>query len=315
MQPAPRVPNYGPPSEFRAFGIAYIGIRGVLLGLVIVVLLMAASSVSGPSARDSGNPLAAAMGVVILVFAIWMAYVIGASVLAFKGYIAGPIMGAIDGGGSLVLGLVGLLMNMAQNANAAMLGGGGCGILMNGAILTFAWKAIRAQQADRRMGVPGTYQPYGQPIHPAGGAPGHAAYPAPVARPARRPVPGRPAGPNAGLGKVSRPQAVARVIGAAVSADGMSSDARLKRAQQGALKLLGEKNAALVQAELAKPPEFDDLDAYLMPLVQVLRAVPDAALANNLVKVARYVVAENGVVDPMAEEFLNTLRTALGAAG
>ncbi len=286
--PAVRASKYNVSGEARQFMRAYGWVRALKIVVMILGLVVAWMY---RWHRVTDTPLALFL-VMSFILVVWVAYVAGAMLLTRKEYLAGAILGLLDGAGMLLLqGAVFLLLIM-NDADAASNGTLLVSLLLEGLVVWMAVRAIRAhvrdQKADRE------------------------AYSAGVGWDSRDIVLPRaqPSAPK--VAKVARPIAIARLIGAAVTADGMASDARLKRAQQGALKLLGEKHAAMVHEELATAPSFDDPDTYIGPLVSVLRAVPDSKLNDNLLKVARYVVAEGGTVDPMAEEFLSALRAALG---
>jgi hypothetical protein len=279
------------PSAFIFFGIIYLMIRGLMLLMVGIALVVLFSSLR----KNLGDHDAQGELLFLALAAVWCTYVILAGVLALKGKLAGPIMGLIDGGGLLLIYLAGNAIAFAtkqpwQDPIGLVVA------TLNMIIVALAIGAI-ARRHEGRM------QPQWQP------ASGYRS---------QRPANGVPVLPQRTKSlaplKISKPQAVARVLAASVSADGMASDERLERARAEALAMLGQQRAVLVNKELAAAPVVNDVEGYLTPLAEALRDPTNPALIHRILQSARRVVEANGEVDPLAQEFLNTLERTLAAS-
>lgn len=292
---APGVGKRKTPPSFIFFGIVYMVIRGLML--VLGGLAMAMLVIAGRQAQlnEAGEALFAGTLVGLALVVVWFGYMLLAGILSLRGKLAGPIMGLIDGAGLLLVYMIGTVVAFATEQH----GQGLVGMLiaaLNAIIVAMAVRAI-ARRNKGRQGL--QWQP----------APGYRDRPAAYGLPPT-PLHTKPLVPA----KISKPQAVARILGAAVSADGMASEARLDRARAEALAMLGQQRAVLVNKELAAAPEINDLERHLAPLAQALGDPPNPALNQRILQSAGKVVAESGELDPLAEEFLNTLERALAGS-
>jgi hypothetical protein len=304
---APPLPQRGLPEGFKGFAISYLVIRGLLLGLALLAVLYLSFQSTELYGGDELRLIAVIFSGVLL---IWLAYAVAGGILALKGKLAGPIMGMIDAGGCILLGMASIGLEAVSGGRGANIFAPGCGMVINGIIVLTAWSALRGWrtrkveqqlQADRLnrhavMAAQGFDLPLQSPLRP------------PVAR---QPL----AGGHAVPARVTRPEAVIRLIGGAVGADGNPSEARLQRARDGALRALGGRYATQVDKSLATAPAVDNLQEYIAPLARMLRAVPDPRLFQAILAAAREVVTEDGTVDPLAEEYLEALAQALAPAG
>jgi hypothetical protein len=277
------------PQPIKSFAYAYLAIRGLML--VLLVLFVVTGSRILNDGGEGEAVVAVMLGMSIFVL-LWSAYVLTAGIMSLRGMLAGPIMGLVDAGGFLFLYILGTGFALATGKGGDTL----FGFIIagiNAALVIMAIRAIRRRNDGRFV----------PQLHPAYGIPPQAyAASQPPGVPVVAPAPAT----------LSQPQAVARILGIAVSADGLSSESRLERARKAAEKLLGAGHESVIQRELAKPPEIGDLESDLRPLIMALATTPNSVLNRNLARAARYVVEENGEVDPLAEEFLQTLQRLLG---
>ncbi len=300
MPPQPTAARFGLPDGFKAFGIAYLSIRGVLLLLGLAVLAVALLALgSAGSDLQAGVRIGVAIYSVILLLGI--GYVVTAGVLALKGKLAGPIMGAVDSGATVLLGLLGIVLETVRGKVNEFTVLPGFLLIINILLLVLSWRAINGWRAFRHALA---IRQQGQIRMAAMAAQGMSpsANVAPPRRPQQAPVQRR---------TTSRPAAIAKLIGGAVSANGMPSERRLQLARQAAKRLVEERHSEIVDDVLKTAPIVDDPQEFVLPLARVLRAVPDAALARGILQAAREVARSDGNVDPLAEEYFSVLASAL----
>lgn len=311
-QPYGQQQAYAPPpprQSYKTFAITYMAIRGIVLLLLIGIILLASSVLAG----SGGGAVVAIFGVIVLV---WGAYVVAAGVLGLKGYIAGPIMGLVDGGGTMLIYIAQLFMSLGAPDAGTQVGGSMCGMLMSGAIITVAILALKQRSAGPppQYGAPPGYgqpQPYGyaappqQPANPQFAPQG--GYRAPASR---RPLPGPASAPT--VAAPSPKQAALGVLVLAASVDPDVAPDALPRARAVAAKLLGPAAQARIERQLAQPIEVMDVDADLAQHTAILNNEGNQQLKGNVVKAAQYVLKGPNGIEPLGEQFIATLRQQLG---
>ncbi|MBZ0137208.1 MAG: hypothetical protein K8I27_12650 [Planctomycetes bacterium] len=302
----------------KTFGIAYIAIRALLCGVVILFVLFAA----GILADQLGGEAGAIVGMIALIFVVWLGYSVAGGVLAIKGHVAGPIMGLVDTGLSSLL-FIGTLF---QDGNVV---GTMCWVVPNIALIVLAIFALkeRSQVAQPGYGMTGYGNPqggYGNPQYaPQSGyanpqyAPqsGYAnpqyapqsGYAAPSPQPAQAP---RPVG---GAAAPSPKQAALGILALAASVDPDLTQDALQRARAVAAKLLGPAAQARIQRQLAQPVEVLDVDADLWQHVAVLNQDGNPQMKANIIKAVEYVLKGPNGIEPLGEQFIATLKHQLGS--
>jgi hypothetical protein len=349
-QAAMQAPMSVPRQSYKAFGITYICIRGILLLIVTAALMLLGGVILGiddPGSSKGSSDVAAIMGVVILFVILWLAYVIAAGVMAIKGMIAGVFMGLADAA------LISLL-------NIAQLGIGGgdavagtmCGLAINVILIILAVFALKqrygkpmpgqpAYAMQRQYGAPpqqyggpgpqyrsGPQQGYA-PAPQAGYAPatqqGYA--PTPQAGYASAPQQGYTQGQQAGYVPPAPPQsrgdatsavvpspkmAALGILVLAASVDPDLSQEALNRARAVAAKLLGPAAQARIQRQLAAPVQVMDVDTDLVQHTMILNQQSNDAMKVNVIKAAEYVLKGPNGVEGLGEQFMATLKQQLG---
>lgn len=305
-----------PVRALRTAGITYIVARSVLLIGLTLLLLFAASLV--PMSQFDGD-VGMGMALVVGFFFIWVLYSLAGGVLAIKGYIAGAFMALVDGVLGSLLGLLGLA--------GGELGGAMCWLVPSIAITITSALALRerygaqpamygAPQYPPQYGAPqgGYANPavqYGAPQpgypQPQGYAAPQPAYPQP--QPVYQPAPV----PGATSAVVPSPKMAAlSILALAASVDPDHANDALARARNVAAKLLGPAAQARIQRQLTRPVAVMDVEIDLQQQTAILHQQPNPALNANIVKAAEYVLKGPNGMEPLGEQFLQTLKAQLG---
>lgn len=295
----PRRPN----AELRRFGIAYMTVRGVVVGGIILLFLFAASLV--PMSQLDG--IGAGLGLIVMIFLVWLGYAITGGVLALKGHMAGLYMGAVDIVGSTLLALLSLF--------TGNIGGAMCWIVPNVALILTGINAFKAQSAQGG-GYPQAYpayppqQQYGQQYDPQQYGGGQQQYAPPPPPPQQAYVP--PEGATSAV--VPSPKvAMLWILALAASVDPERVNEALPRARNVAAKLLGPTAKARIQRQLSAPVAVVDLEADLWQQASILVQDGNEANRTNIIRGVEFVLRGANGIEPLGHQFLNTLKRQLGA--
>ena len=295
---APPRPNH----ELRRFGIAYMTVRGVVVGGIMLLLLFAASLV--PMSQLEG--IGAGLGIIVAIFGIWLAYAIAGGVLAIKGNMAGLYMGAVDIVGSTLLALLSLF--------SGNIGGAMCWIVPNVALILAGINAFKAHSAAGQaypQSYPQQYpdqQQYPQQQYP------QQQYAAPQQQYAQ-PAPQAYA-PAEGVTSAVAPSpkvAMLWILALAASVDPGRVQEALPRARNVAAKLLGPTAKARIQRQLAGPVAVVDLEADLWQQASILMQEGNDTNRANIIRGVEYVLRGADGIEPLGHQFLSTLKRQLGA--
>jgi hypothetical protein len=325
-----QAPMLPPRQSYKAFGITYMCVRGLMLVLFLILMAFAgaylASLTSGGGSGGRGGTMpsdvTAGFAIVIAVLLAWLAYVIAAGIMAIKGMIAGVYMGLVDAGLTLLLGLFGLATGEVAGAM--------CWLVPSGAIITLGIFALKqrygrpaqpygapAYGAPRQYGAP--VQRYGAPSPQYGAAPqqGYASAPQQGYAPAQQPryaPPGapQPSGEATSAVVPSPKMAALGILALAASVDPDISQEALGRARAVAAKLLGPAAQARIQRQLAAPMQVMDVDTDLVQHTMILNQQSNDAMKANVIKAAEYVLKGPNGVEGLGEQFMATLKQQLG---
>lgn len=292
----------------KTFGITYIAVRSILCGLVILVVLFAASVLAG----EMGGDVGAIVGLVALIFLVWLGYAIAGGILGIKGHIAGPIMGLVDTGLSSLLFLATLIED--GNIEGTM-----CWVMPNILITVFAILALKERQ---QSGQPGHPQPvgyanqqhggYSSQQYPQQGGYNNPQYGNQYGAPLQTPTRPQPLQGGTSASVPSPKQAALGILALAAAVDPDLTQEALPRARAVAAKLLGPAAQARIQRQLAQPATVMDVEQDLWQHVSILNQQGNPQMKGNVVKAAHYVLKGPNGVEPMGEQFIATLKQQLG---
>ncbi|MCB9932051.1 MAG: hypothetical protein H6841_01375 [Planctomycetes bacterium] len=315
-QPYGQQPMYAPPPQrvtkmLKTFGITYLAARGLILIGLMLLMLFAASVVTQ---SQLGGDVGSIVALVVVFFLVWLGYCVAGGVLAIKGYIAGAFMGLVDGVLLSLLGLVSLFTGQAA--------GGFCWLVPSAAIVVLGILALKERYGAQPAGQPG----YGAPAYgahayaaaqPAGyGNPG-GHYAAPQGYAAPQPAREQPPGAMQGVTSAVVPSpkmAALSILALAASVDPDSAQEALVRARNVAAKLLGPAAQTRIQRQLAQPTAVMDVESDLIQHTGILLQQPNPAMSANVVKAVEYVLKGPQGIEPLGEQFLNTLKQQLGVS-
>lgn len=277
--------------SLRRFGIAYMVIRGLLLGALLLLLMLGASLLT---TSELGSEAGAIMGVIIVFFLVWLGFVVAAGVMSMKNMIAGVYMGLADAGVTTLLWMVALFSE--GNFNPCLLGANILIIIMG----VNAMREYYGQDSTPGYAPP---QPYAGPQ----------AYGAPVQQPVPQPAPVAQPPVQTGTASIPSPKAAALgVLQLAASLDRDHAQEGLQRARRMGLQLLGPAAKARVARQLQTTTQVMDIDHDLWRYTSILASQPNETMKRNVVKAAQFVLTSPHGEIPMNEQFIATLKHQLG---